>query len=228
MLSKYFKSQNNIKTFLESGRYEDEFIEHRMMQLQSFVDRVCRHPILAQSEVWQHFLTCTDEKRWKTGKRKAEKDPLVGGNIFMAIRTPERPMDASFIDQEVEIFSKFTTSLDGAVKNMHKTATEQTQRCQTHFKREYQTVGKAFQQLGTALQQDGNYLSPNLTNAIVCTGETYEDIAKMWDDQPRNDWEHLGDMMHDYRGMLAGWPGILQVHAVSCKVCYILGDLQNY
>ena len=49
----------------------------------------------------------------------------------------------------------------------------------------------------------------------MCTGETYEDIAKMWDDQPRNDWEHLGDMMHDYRGMLAGWPGILQVHAVS-------------
>jgi len=184
-----------------------------MMQLQSFVDRVCRHPILSQSEVWQHFLSCTDEKRWKTGKRKAEKDPLVGGNAFMAIRTPERSMDQGFIDQEVEIFTKFTTSLDSAVKNMHKTATDQTQRCQTHFKREYQTVGKAFQQLGSALAQDGNYLNPNLTNAIVCTGETYEDIAKMFDDQPRNDWEHLGDMMHDYRGMLAGWPGILQVHA---------------
>ena len=186
------------------------------MQLQSFVDRVCRHPILSQSEVWQHFLSCTDEKRWKTGKRKAEKDPLVGGTAFMAIRTPERSVDQGFIDQEVEIFTKFTTSLDSAVKNMHKTASDQTQRCQTHFKREYQTVGKAFQHSGSALAQDGNYLNPNLTNAIVCTGETYEDIAKMFDDQPRNDWEHLGDMMHDYRGMLAGWPGILQVHAVSC------------
>ena len=40
---------------------------------------------------------------------------------------------------------------------MHKTAAEQTQRCQNHFKREYQTVGKAFNQLGLALQQDGNY-----------------------------------------------------------------------
>jgi hypothetical protein len=47
--------------------------------------------------------------------------------------------------------------LDSAVKNMHKTAAEQTQRCQNHFKREYQTVGKAFNQLGLALQQDGNY-----------------------------------------------------------------------
>ena len=54
-----------------------------------------------------------------------------------------------------------------------------------------------------------------MTNAIVCTGETYEEIAKMVDDQPRNDWEPLGDMMHDYRGMLAGWPSVLQIHAVS-------------
>ena len=69
------------------GRYEEEFIEHRMNQLQNFVDRVCRHPIFSQSEVWQHFLTCTDEKRWKNGKRKAEKDPLIGGNFFMAINT---------------------------------------------------------------------------------------------------------------------------------------------
>merc|ERR1719474_2345816 len=45
------------------GRYEDEFIEHRMNQLQSFVNRMCRHPVLSKSEVWSHFLSCTDEKR---------------------------------------------------------------------------------------------------------------------------------------------------------------------
>jgi len=195
------------------GRYEEEFIEHRMNQLQSFVDRVCHHPVLSQSEVWQHFLTCTDEKRWKAGKRKSEKDPLVGGNVFMTIRTPERPMDPDTLDHEVDVFSKFSNSFDAAVKNMHKTAADQTQKCQKYYKMEFQTIGKAFQQLGNALQQDGNYLNPNLTNAITCTGEAYEDIGKMYEDQPRNDWEPLGDVMHDYRGLLMGWPGILQIHA---------------
>lgn len=122
---------------------------------------------------------------------------------------------SGFIDHEVEVFTKFSGALDTAVKNMHKTAGEQTQKCQTHFKREYQTVGKAFNSLGQALQQDGNYLNPNLTNAIICTGEAYEEIGKMFDEQPRNDWEPFGDVMHDYKGLLAGWPGILQIHAVS-------------
>ena len=97
---------------------------------------------------------------------------------------------------------------------MHKTSTDQTQKCQKHYKMEFSNIGKAFQMLGSALQQDGNYLNPNLTNAITCTGEAYEEIGKMYEDQPRNDWEHLGDMMHDYRGLLSGWPGILQIHAV--------------
>lgn len=119
---------------------------------------------------------------------------------------------------------------------MLKTAADQTQKCQTHYKREFQGIGKSFQQLGQALEQDGNFRKTdfniqcltthinaallwtehtNLTNAITCTGEAYEEIGKMYEDQPRNDWEHLGDMMHDYRGTLAGWPGILQIHAVS-------------
>ena len=68
-----------------------------MNQLQSFVNRMCRHPVLSQSEVWNHFLTCTDEKRWKTGKRKAEKDNLVGGALYLAVRVPDKQLDSDFV-----------------------------------------------------------------------------------------------------------------------------------
>jgi hypothetical protein len=66
--------------------------------------------------------------------------------------------------------------------------------------------------------------SLNLTNAITITGEAYEDIGKMYEDQPKNDWEPLGDTMHDYKGMLAGWPGILQIHSVSFEAPLHLTD----
>ena len=72
------------------------------------------------------------------------------------------------------------------------------------------------------LNLSNNLATSNLTNAVTCTGEAYEEIAKLVDDQPRNDWEHLGDTMHDYRGMLAGWPGILQIHSVIILYCLSL------
>ena len=71
------------------------------------------------------------------------------------------------------------------------------------------------------LNLSNNLATSNLTNAVTCTGEAYEEIAKLVDDQPRNDWEHLGDTMHDYRGMLAGWPGILQIHSVTKSLLFI-------
>ena len=44
------------------GRFEDEFVNQRLRQLQAWVDRMCNHPVVAHSDVFQHFLTCTDDK----------------------------------------------------------------------------------------------------------------------------------------------------------------------
>jgi len=195
------------------GRYEEEFIEHRMNQLQSFVNRMCRHPVLSQSEVWNHFLTCTDEKRWKNGKRRAEKDPLVGGALYAAVRVPEKALDNDFVDREVQIFSQFSGLFDTAVKNMAKMAADQTTKCQNHYKREFSNIGKCFTGLGQAMEQDGGGYNPGLNNAVIATGACYEDIGKLYEEQPRLDWEHIADMMHDYKGLLSGWPQVLQIHS---------------
>ena len=61
-----------------------------------------------------------------------------------------------YSDHEVDVFTRFIGSFDGAVKNMLKTSQDQTQKCQNHYKREFQTIGKAFLHLGQAMEQDGN------------------------------------------------------------------------
>merc|ERR1712106_1047662 len=80
-----------------------------------------------------------------------------------------------------------------------------------HYKREFQLIGKSFAQLGQAMEQDGGSYNPGLNNAVVATGECYEEIGRLYEEQPRLDWEHLADMMHDYKGLLSGWPQVLQI-----------------
>ena len=60
-----------------------------------------------------------------------------------------------FSDREVQIFSQFSTQFDGAVKNLAKMASDQTTKCQNHYKREFSNIGKCFTGLGQAMEQDG-------------------------------------------------------------------------
>nr|CAD7576100.1 unnamed protein product [Timema californicum] len=196
-----------------SGRYEENFIEHRRVQLQNFVNSVCRHPVLSQSEVWQHFMTCTDEKRWKAGKRKAEKDELVGANFFTVIQVPEKPLDIFFVEQETDNCFKFVHDMDGAVKNLMATGVDQTKKHQGPYKREYQKIGQAFSMLGHSLDIKSSGSEQSfLAEAIKKTGDTYNQIGKLFEDQPKYDWEPLGDTLHLYKGILASFPDILTVH----------------
>ena len=110
-----------------------------------------------------------------------------------------------------------------AVKNMAKLSADQTTKCQNHYKREFQLIGKSFAQLGQAMEQDGGGYNPGLNNAVVATGECYEEIGRLYEEQPRLDWEHLADMMHDYKGLLSGWPQVLHLQSVTTPL-----DLINY
>ncbi|CAL1267081.1 unnamed protein product [Larinioides sclopetarius] len=194
-----------------SGRYEDMFIEHRMIQLQMWVNRICRHPVLGHSDVWKHFITCTDEKMWKTGKRRAERDELVGASYFHAIKAPDAPLDPYQVDTQVENFSKFSAKMDNTVKQMHATAQELCKKYSGSYKREFHKLASSFKELGDTFEMETSPYSTDLTKAIKVTGDTYEEIGDLYGEQPRNDLEPFGDILHEYKGILASFPEIVQI-----------------
>lgn len=51
-----------MKTSCVAGRFEEEFIKMRMERLQAWMTRMCRHPVISESEVFQQFLNFRDEK----------------------------------------------------------------------------------------------------------------------------------------------------------------------
>nr|XP_026491089.1 sorting nexin lst-4 isoform X1 [Vanessa tameamea]XP_026491090.1 sorting nexin lst-4 isoform X1 [Vanessa tameamea] len=197
-----------------SGRYDEQLIERRRVQLQEFVDWMCKHPVLSKSEVWQHFLTCTDEKRWKAGKRQAERDNLLGLNYCVSLVVPEKALLQSQVDHITEQCHTFIGSMDTSVKSVTNMCLAQTKRFQGPYKTDCQKVGEAIYNLGNALSLDeGTVISTSkLTSAIKMTGGAYIEIGRMYEDQPKYDWEPLGDKFHLYKGIVGSFPDVLANH----------------
>lgn len=198
----------------QSGRFEEQFIEHRRAQLQEFTNYMCNHPILSNCEVWQHFITCTDEKRWKAGKRKAERDNLVGATYCAAITAPEKQLLQSTVDKELDCLNSFSHQMTLAVKAIMNVAEDQTKKFQIQHKKDFQRVGESLSELAKALDIDERRLTTDtqLSQAVGRTAAIYITLGQMFGEQPKRDWLPFSDKFHIYRGILSAYPDILAEH----------------
>uniref|UniRef100_UPI00398F56C2 sorting nexin-18-like n=1 Tax=Pristiophorus japonicus TaxID=55135 RepID=UPI00398F56C2 len=105
-----------------TGCFEEDFSSKRKKGLNLWMNHMTSHPVLARCDAFQHFLTCNDEKAWKQGKRKAEKDDMVGGNFFLTLSTPQSPLDLQEVESRVDGFKTFTKRMDESVFQLSHTA----------------------------------------------------------------------------------------------------------
>ncbi|XP_055743835.1 sorting nexin-18-like [Salvelinus fontinalis] len=197
-----------------TGRFEEDFISKRRKGLIWWMNHMTSHPVLSKCDVFQHFLTCnsTDEKSWKQGKRKAEKDEMVGANFFLTISTPSGPpLDLGEVESKIDGFKAFTKKMDDSVVQVNATTNEFARKQITGFKKEYQKVGQAFKVLGQAFELDQQAYSVGLNQAIAYTGEAYDAIGDYFAEQPRQDVDPLMDLLQLYQGHLANYPDIIHV-----------------
>ncbi|KAH8343299.1 hypothetical protein KR059_007955 [Drosophila kikkawai] len=199
-----------------SGRYEEQFVEHRRVQLQEFVDWVCRHPVISKCEVWYHFLTCRDEKIWKSGKRKAERDPYMGVNYCLAISPPDKNLLHSKVDAQLESGVQFIHSMDVAVRNLNNISNDMAKRSMTQSKKEFQRIGDGLSDLAKALAIDERRAPTRnavpLSESVGRIGGIFIGIGQAFGDQPKFDWIPLSDRLHIYRGVLNCFPDIFSTH----------------
>lgn len=198
----------------QAGRFEEQFIEHRRSQLQEFTNYICSHPILSNCEVWKHFITCTDEKRWKAGKRKAERDALVGATFCAAISAPDKQLLQSTVDSQLEYLNQFSHHMTGAVKTLMNISDDQIKKYQVQHKRDFQRIGEGLSDLAKSLEIDERRLTTTeaLSQAVGRTAAIYITIGQMCGDQPKRDWIPFADCFHMYRGILNCYPDVLAEH----------------
>ncbi|XP_053509698.1 sorting nexin-18a [Ictalurus furcatus] len=196
-----------------TGRFEEDFISKRRKGLIWWMNHMTSHPVLARCDVFQHFLTCssTDEKSWKQGKRKAEKDEMVGANFFLTISTPASSLDFQDVEGKIDGFKGFTKKMDDSVIQVNATLNEFARKQITGFKKEYQKVGQAFKYLSQAFELDQQAYSAGLNHAIAYTGEAYEAIGDYFVEQPKQDVDTVMDLLALYQGHLTNYPDIIHV-----------------
>ncbi|XP_044302242.1 sorting nexin-18 [Varanus komodoensis] len=199
-----------------TGRFEEDFISKRRKGLAWWMDHMCSHPVLAQCDAFKHFLTCpsTDEKAWKQGKRKAEKDEMVGANFFLTISVPTggpAALDLQEVESKVDGFKSFTKKMDESTIQLNQTVNEFARKQVTGFKKEYQKVGHSFRGLSQAFEMDQQAFSVGLNQAIAFTGGAYDAIGELFAEQPRQDLDPVMDLLALYQGHLANFPDIIHV-----------------
>lgn len=196
-----------------TGRFEEDFISKRRKGLIWWMNHMTSHPVLARCDVFQHFLTCssTDEKAWKQGKRKAEKDEMVGANFFLTISTPATPLDFPEVESKIDGFKTFTKRMDDSTLQLNATVNEFARKQITGFKKEYQKVGLSFKFLSQAFEMDQQSYSSRLNQAISFTGDAYESIGEYFAEQPSKDLDPIMDLLALYQGHLANYPDIIHV-----------------
>ncbi|XP_050501703.1 sorting nexin lst-4 [Diabrotica virgifera virgifera] len=198
-----------------SGRYEEQFIEHRRAQLQEFINYMCRHPVLSTCDVWVHFLTCTDEKQWKLGKRNAEKDQMVGANFCLSIEAPEKDILPSLSEPKIEENLNYIIKLDQCIKNLMNTAQDQQKKCVNMYKREFMRIGECFFALGSSFEYNQQGMYSKASVDVKNIGTTYMAIGKLYGEQAKIDWQPLFDKLYIYKGITSDLPDILNLQKLS-------------
>lgn len=205
------------------GNFEEEFIAKRKSQLELWLNRMASHPVIGQSEVFIHFLQCDDaSSKWKTGKRKAEKDEYRGAQWFCTLTVPGESVDtAASIKDRVDKFSKATSNLDNCVKNVLTSLEKVTSLHSTTYKKELLFLGKKFEELGNTLSADALDAPNNsmLSTALITAGNTYSQIGNIYGEQGKLDMNPLIDKFYMYRGIIQQMPDIVQFEKNAIQTC---------
>ncbi|XP_054858954.1 sorting nexin-33 [Eublepharis macularius] len=194
-----------------TGRFEEDFIEKRKRRLILWMDHMTSHPTLSQYEGFQHFLNCHDDKQWKMGKRRAEKDEMVGGSFLLTLQIPTEHQDLQDVEDRVDTFKAFSKKMDDSVLQLTNVASELVRKHVGGFRKEFQKLGNAFQAISHSFQMDPPYSLDALNGAISHTGKTYEVVGEMFAEQPKNDLFLMLDMLSLYQGLLSNFPDIIHL-----------------
>jgi hypothetical protein len=137
----------------------------------------------------------------------------LGSQWFCTLTVPNESTDTmTSIKDRVDKFAKASHFLDFNVKNVCQALDKVAGLYQITVKKEMNTLGKRFEELGTALSAEPLEAQNNniLSRALVTCGNNYNQIGNSFGEQPKDDIGPLLDRLFLYRGIIQQMPEIVQ------------------
>lgn len=208
------------------GRFDENFIEQRRRKLQRFISRVAQHPVLGPSSVFLHFLSASDQKTWKTGKRSAEHE-ATSSFIAQIVPPGERPVDT---DSIIGNFVRFFGWFDKQIHQLGKVLDEITG-LQMGESAEYSKCANILPRLSDSIPATAKFdksdikpkygewwpcSSPDtmadLMSSMGRLGDGFSRVAAHLTEFQDKERMCLYDLMREYIAMMKTFPGIVKTH----------------
>ncbi|UJR08836.1 hypothetical protein I4U23_013090 [Adineta vaga] len=199
-----------------AGRFENEFIEERRRQLELWLNRICRHPVLCASFPVQHFVTCDltekNNNDWKAGKRRSEKDELREAQWLHCVTFTNSNLTEAQIATQLDVFAQQQPGFETHLRNLHQGLTKYLERHTEIYERDMQRLGEFFSKLFMALQIDvttaGN---KELSTSMSKIGVAFNGIAELYKTKSSEGIRDFNERIYDYIGILSCFPMILSI-----------------
>lgn len=199
-----------------AGRFDHEFIEDRRRQLELWLNRICRHPVLCASFPVQHFLTCEitekNNKDWKAGKRRVEKDELREAAWLYCVNFLQLKLNDAEIAVQIDTFAQQQPALETHLKSLNHNFTKYLERHTEVYEKDLQRVGELFTKLQTVVETDrltqGN---DELADLMTKIGSSYHGIAELYKTKGYEGLRDFVERIQEYLGLLSCFPIIISI-----------------
>ncbi|XP_068229210.1 sorting nexin-33-like [Palaemon carinicauda] len=181
------------------GTCVHEFTEKQRSLLQNWIDRICRHPVLSQSILFQQFITGSEQKSWENSyEEESIYESLI--KCLFDNNTLEYSSNLSEFQRLVKAQELFIGTLSKELVSLQSICRIIADSYATFYKQEYDTLSFSFKRLGQALKLDRSSL-PEIMHHI---SQAYFDIGKIWEMEDGKDWRSLENLFLEYQILLEG------------------------
>ncbi|CAD6912020.1 unnamed protein product [Tilletia controversa] len=191
--------------YLTGERFSNEFIEKRREELQTFLERVCRHPTLQRSQLLAAFLESTEwhvDMHVHASKVSSEVGPTGGIldsisdtllNSFAKVRKP----DERFLEMR-EGLDRF----EEAMANTERVTLRKRTRV-SDLASDYEELAAAFEGLGS--------LESGITDPLNRFASTLLEFAKLQRNVSERSTDTMLSQMHSMLGYTASHKAVLKL-----------------